>query len=59
MKLSDLLEVAAPEQWPGIEGEDKPSIPENAKPEDIWLALNQKIQQVAQWQVTPTSWTIL
>jgi hypothetical protein len=40
MKLTDLLDVAAPEQWPGIEGEETPVLPENPTPEDVWLALN-------------------
>ena len=59
MKLTDLLNVVAPEKWPGIEGEEAPVLPENPTPEDVWLALNQKIQQVAQWQVTPTTWITL
>lgn len=59
MKLSDLLDVSAPEQWPGVEGEETPVLPQNPTPEDVWLALNQKIQQVAQWQVTPTMWVTL
>jgi hypothetical protein len=34
-------------------------LPENPKPEDIWLALNEKIEQLRQWKTAPTTWVIL
>lgn len=59
MSLSSLLDIKAPEQWPGVQGEPTSNIPTNPTPEDIWLALNEKIEQLRQWKTTPTTWVIL
>ena len=59
MSLNSLLDIKVPESWPTT-GNEAPGeeIPTIAKPEDVWLNLNQRIQKI-QEQQTAVYWVVL
>jgi hypothetical protein len=46
MSLNSLLDVKVPEVWPTTGNETPDEIPTIAKPEDVWLNLNERIKQI-------------
>lgn len=59
LSLNSLLDIKKPEVWPTT-GNEAPGeeIPTIAKPEDVWLNLNQRIQQIRQQQAA-VHWIVI